>query len=236
MSYKQLSPIPVVNGGTGLLTITAFNLIIGNGTGTPALVAPSATSGVPLISQGSASNPVFGTAVVAGGGTGRASLLVHSVLVGATTSAVTQLAVGTNGQVLIGANSADPAFATLTSTGGTITFTPGANSLNLESVSSPIVFAYTAVSSSPYTVLTTDDYLGVTSSSGSGAISILLPNAPATGRQFYVKDTSGNCTTYNITVTTVGGAVTIDGATSFVMNTNYEAVSLVFNGVSYEIY
>ena len=33
-------------------------------------ITPSATSGVPLISQGSSANPAFGTAVVAGGGTG----------------------------------------------------------------------------------------------------------------------------------------------------------------------
>jgi hypothetical protein len=33
-------------------------------------VTPSATSGVPLVSQGSSANPAFGTAAIAGGGTG----------------------------------------------------------------------------------------------------------------------------------------------------------------------
>ncbi len=56
----------------------------------------------------------------------------HAVQVGNASASLTSLAVGTNGQVLIGATGADPAFATLTSTGGTITFTPGANTLNLE--------------------------------------------------------------------------------------------------------
>lgn len=56
----------------------------------------------------------------------------HAVLVGAGTPTITNLAVGTNGQVLLGATGADPAFATLTSSGGTITFTPGVHSLNLE--------------------------------------------------------------------------------------------------------
>lgn len=55
----------------------------------------------------------------------------HSVLVGAGTPTITSLAVGTNGQVLIGATGADPAFATLTSPDNSITFTPGANSLAL---------------------------------------------------------------------------------------------------------
>jgi hypothetical protein len=60
----------------------------------------------------------------------------HAVQVGNATASLTSLAVGTNGQVLIGATGADPAFATLTSAGGTITFTPGVNSLNLEAVAS----------------------------------------------------------------------------------------------------
>ena len=46
------------------------------------------------------------------------------------------LAVGFNGQVLIAATGADPKFATLTSTGASITFTTGPNTLNLEAASS----------------------------------------------------------------------------------------------------
>lgn len=57
----------------------------------------------------------------------------HAVQVGSTTtSTLASLAVGTNGQVLIAATTADPAFATLTSTGGTVAFTLGVNTLNLE--------------------------------------------------------------------------------------------------------
>lgn len=69
---------------------------------------------------------------VASGGTGTATLTDHGVLLGSGTGAITAASVGTNGQVLLGATGADAAFATLTSSGGTITFTPGANSLNLE--------------------------------------------------------------------------------------------------------
>jgi len=46
-------------------------------------------------------------------------------------TATINLTNGTNGQLLIGGG-ANAAWASLTSTGGTITFTPGANSLNLE--------------------------------------------------------------------------------------------------------
>ncbi|UEP43143.1 hypothetical protein [Burkholderia sp. B21-005] len=57
---------------------------------------------------------------VAQGGTGRQTLTAHGVLVGEGTSAINQLAVGTTGQVLVGATGADPAFG---SSVGAITFT-----------------------------------------------------------------------------------------------------------------
>lgn len=74
---------------------------------------------------------------VASGGTGLATLTAHSVQIGAGTSTITQAAVGTNGQVLVGATTADPVFATLTSSASTITYTTGANTLNLE-VTNPV--------------------------------------------------------------------------------------------------
>lgn len=68
-------------------------------------------------------------AQVSKGGTGRATLTNHGVLVGATTSAITQLSVGTSGQVLVGSSAADPVFATLTSGNSSITYTTGAGTL-----------------------------------------------------------------------------------------------------------
>jgi C1q domain len=62
--------IPVDNGGTGASTLTIHDVIVGNGTSPVTLVPPSATSGIPLISQGSSSDPTFGIATVPGGGTG----------------------------------------------------------------------------------------------------------------------------------------------------------------------
>jgi hypothetical protein len=120
MSYKRKSPMPVAEGGTALTTITAHDIIVGNGTGTPALVAPSATSGVPIISQGAAADPVYGTAVVAGGGTGRTTLTIHDVLIGNTTSAVTMLAPNaTAGIPLVSQGaSSDPAYTTAVVSGG----------------------------------------------------------------------------------------------------------------------
>ena len=50
----------------------------------------------------------------------------------ATTGAIQWTSAATDGQIVIGATGADPEFADLTSTGGTIDITPGANTLNIE--------------------------------------------------------------------------------------------------------
>jgi hypothetical protein len=121
-------------------------------------------------------------------------------------------------------------------TAGTgITITPSANVITI-SATGTTTLNYTAVShaATPYTVLSTDDYIGVNTSGG--VVSILLPNAPATGRVVIVKDSNGTSSTSNVTVTTVGGAVTIDGATTFIMNTAYESAQFIFNGTSYEVF
>lgn len=47
------------------------------------------------------------------GGTGQATLTNHAVLVGATTAAITQLAVGATNQVLLGNTGADPSWGTV---------------------------------------------------------------------------------------------------------------------------
>lgn len=65
---------------------TQYNVQTGGASGTLNNVAPSATSGVPVISQGSSSQPVFGTAVVGGGGTGITTATAYGVLTAGTTS------------------------------------------------------------------------------------------------------------------------------------------------------
>src|SRR5690242_14051035 len=86
MPLRWTSQLAVGRGGTGLSAITAHYLPIGNGTSALTLLAPSATSGVPLISQGAAADPVYGTAVVAGGGTGNTTFTAYSVLCAGTTA------------------------------------------------------------------------------------------------------------------------------------------------------
>jgi len=111
---------------------------------------------------------------------------------------------------------------------------PATNTLTISTTGTSLIATTTITSaSSPYTVLTTDNFIGANSTGG--AITVLLPNAPAIGSTWIVKDTNGTAVTNNITVTTVGGAVLIDGATTFVMNTAYQGIRLVFQGTFYSI-
>ena len=110
---------------------------------------------------------------------------------------------------------------------------PSGNSITIFATGLTLL-TYTAVSTSPYVVQNSDQYLGVNSSSG--AITIELPNDPETGRVYQIKDSTGSAATHNITVTTVGGTDDIDGATTFVMDTAYQAISVIWNASSYEIF
>lgn len=95
--------LPVGNGGTGLANPTVHDLLIGNGSSAMTQLAPSATSGVPVISQGASADPIYGTAVVAGGGTGVASFTAYEVICAGTTTtgALQGATIGTAGRVLM---------------------------------------------------------------------------------------------------------------------------------------
>lgn len=219
MAYLSHSPLIVAQGGTGLTTITAHTLIVGNGTGTPALLAPSATAGIPVVSAGAAADPIYGTVVVPGGGTGVTTFTAYAPIMAGTT------ATGSLQQATTGF-----------STAGYVLTSNGAAALpSFQSAAASITPITDVVfGQSPYTVLSTDEYIAVNVTGG--AISILLPNAPTTGRNVTIKDKVGLSATSNITVTTVGGAVNIDGATTYVINSAYASIDVIFDGSTYQIY
>lgn len=105
--------ITIAGSGSTLTTqltgLTIHNVLVGAGTATITNVAPSATAGIPLVSNGAGADPSFTTAVVAGGGTGATSFTAYAPICGGTT---------TTGPL----QSADTGFATsgfvLTSNGG----------------------------------------------------------------------------------------------------------------------
>lgn len=53
------TPVTAAQGGTGLATLTAHCVLIGEGTGSLALVCPSSTSGYALLSNGISTDPSF---------------------------------------------------------------------------------------------------------------------------------------------------------------------------------
>ena len=121
------------NGGLSPYTASAIsqhNVLVGGASNAITSVAPSATSGVPLISQGAAADPAFGTAVVAGGGTGSTSFNINGPVISSTTTTGALTAITLAAQQFLVGNSAAPtakAFSvviqTFTSTG---TYTPTA--------------------------------------------------------------------------------------------------------------
>ena len=89
----------------------------------------------------------------------------------------------------------------------------------------PNVQGAKVVTSTPYTIQSTDEYIGV---NVAGAATILLPSTlPTTGLFFNIKDESGNAKTNNITLS--GAGSTIDGQSTYVLNYNYQAVTIVYS-------
>lgn len=81
-----------------------------------------------------------------------------------------------------------------------------------------------------YTVLVTDKILQKTAITGGGD-TITLPNSLKDGRRIVIIDASGTAGTNNITVTPAAG--TINGAASFVMNTNYSSIEVTSDGTNW---
>jgi hypothetical protein len=204
MAYKRKSPMPVVEGGTGAQTLTGvcigngtsaitgnavtqYNALIGGASNAITSVAPSATSGVPLISQGAASNPAFGTAVVAGGGTGVTSNTAYAVLCGGTTSTnpIQSIAsVGTSGHILTSNGAgALPTFQVAPATGVTsiagdtggaqsgpaITFAGGTTGLSFGGAANTITTTFAGITANGGTVSLATDATASTINVGTGA-------------------------------------------------------------------
>jgi hypothetical protein len=229
------------DAGGGLLT-GSYNIIIGQSAGIDYVSAES--SNIIIGNAGTVSeNNVIRIGTQGSGNAEQDVCFIAGVYQGAGYGATYQPVIvdshgqlsslsSTNGQILIGGTGGSPAFETITAGAG-ITVTNGANSITIAATGTTTL-TYTLVNTSPYVVLSTDEFLGVDCSGG--AIQINLPNAPSTGRTYTIKDITGSAGTHNITVTTVGGAINIDAAVTYVMNNNYQSVNVLFNGTNYLIW
>lgn len=117
----------------------------------------------------------------------------HGVLVGAgSTAAVTALAVGTNGQVLLGSTGADPVFATLTSSDSTITFTTGAGSLSLQAAGGGMVWS--VITGASQAMTKSNGYF----SNRAGTVAFTLPASAAVGDTFAISNMAGSATGWSL--------------------------------------
>ncbi len=144
--------------GSGVVTPLTFHTVGGNATPAANVITFSGTNGATLSGIGSTVNinlaaipnsalanssvtlsngnniTVTGSPVSLGAAasfnlTGTTN---HAVQVGNATGSLTSIAVGTNGQVIVGGTGVDPAFATLSSSDSSIAFTTGSNTLSLQ--------------------------------------------------------------------------------------------------------
>lgn len=93
-----------------------------------------------------------------------------------------------------------------------------------------LVVPVTIVTSlAPYIALPTDYFIAM---NVAGPSIVNLPLAP-TGTVYIVKDISGQASVNPITISDI---TTIDGAASAIINTDYGALSFVFNGIEWNIF
>lgn len=93
----------------------------------------------------------------------------------------------------------------------------------------------TDVNAATYDTVVTDYILGCSYTATGAITSLTLPTAQLVeGRTIIVKDTGGLAATNNITIDTEGGEK-IDGSDTYVMNSNYQAITLFSNGTNWFI-
>jgi hypothetical protein len=170
--------------------------------------------------------------VVAHGGTGRSTLTDGAFLIGDGTNPVELLGPATDGQLAIGVTGGSPILASITE-GTNVVVTDGAGSITVAALTGTPVYNYTATSAATYVVAADDNVIAVDCSGAPKQVN--LPDAPTTGSTYIIKDVTGSAGGNAITVTTVTGAVNIDGAVTYVMNVNYASATVMWNGTQYMV-
>ncbi len=239
---------PVSGGGTGLTVLTAYGVLIGEGSqnvqglapgtngqallgssiGDPAFATITSTGGTLTFSFGPHSlnidvnlqNSFFSPLNPGSGGTGQTVLTAYGVLIGEGSLKINVVPAGTNGQALLGSSTGDPLFATITSTGNTLTFSFGPNALNIDINFGNTLFNPLPVSSggTGQTVLTS---YGILIGEGSGAIHV---TPPGTDGQVLIAAT--NADPKFATISSTGNTVTfVYGPNGLNMDINFNTVS-----------
>lgn len=191
-----------------LTGLTDHNVLLGAGTATITNVAPSATAGIPLVSNGAAADPSFTTAVVAGGGTGATSFTAYAPICGGTTTTgVLQSAdtgIATAGFVLTSnGSSALPSFQAASGGSGITTINGDTGSISGSTVTiyannaaqncgSSVLFSNSGTTS---TLNVTDLNSNTIIGDSAGNATITATECVALGKQSLISLTSGGANT-----------------------------------------
>lgn len=215
--------LALANGGTNA-SLTASNGGIFYSTASAGAILSATATAQQLLLSGASGAPAWSTS------TYPTTNAVSTLLYASSANVMAALATANNGVLITSAGGVPSISSTLPSAvQGNIT-TVGTISNIFKTASGRVVkLTETAID---YTVLTSDDIVGVTSTATPRAIT--LPNAAGiTGQRFTVKDEGGNALINNITVSTGGG--NIDGAATAVIASNYSALTFYSNGTNYFI-
>ncbi len=163
-----------------------------------------------------------GTASAISVGTGAILTIMNSIISSSNTNAITGLGTISYGEMEIGSSL----------TINTTTQTPGTTGVGNLKIYGGLIEHYVATAVS-YQVLVTDVIIGVTSNAS--ARTITMPNAGLlAGQRWTIKDEAGTAQSAN-NITISGNGANIDGAASFVINTNFGCVDIYTNGTNFFI-
>jgi trimeric autotransporter adhesin len=225
---------------------------------------PPGTSGQFLQTKGTAANPLWAaagsvTSVATGTGltggpitsTGTISIANTTVTAGSYTN--TNLTVNAQGQITAASNgSSGTGVSSVGNSDGSLTISPTTGavvaSLNVghantftasQTFNSQTVFGagtnqkLRLVTAAGAINITTADYVVIVKKTTGAATTVDLPGSPTTGDNYVIKDGKGDAHTNNITLVPASG--TIDGASTFVMNTNYASKEVIYNGTEWSV-
>jgi len=104
----------------------------------------------------------------------------------------------------------------------------------IETISALSNYSITTSAAGNYTVLTSDEVILKTGITSGGDV-VTLPSGAATGQVFTIKDSSGAANSADIIRIETAGTETIDGSSTFAMQTSYESTTFIFDGTNYSI-
>lgn len=166
---------------------------------------------------------------------------VRTFLLGTATSflsiAAGKTLTASNSLTLAGTDSTVMTFpttsATIARTDAGNTFT-GAQTITgiLTTQSGRVLSGRVVTAAGAITMATTDNVVIVNKTVGA-ATTVNLVGSPTTWTSFTIKDGKGDAGTNNITITPAAG--TIDGASTYVMGTNYQSATVVYSGSEWSV-